>query len=162
MVVLCNPEVALMATAISDRIQRTVELKSSRERVWNAITTEAEFEQWFGVKFLEGRFQPGARMRVRSTHPGYEHIEFDMTIEKMDAPKLFSWRWIPGATQPKNEPTTLVEFTLEDLNPGTRLTITESGFDRLSLSYRAAAYKDNTGGWEYQAKSLTSYLEKNS
>ena len=101
-------------------------------------------------------------MKARSTHPGYEHIEFYITIEKMDAPRLFSWRWIPGATQPPNEPTTLVEFTLEELHSGTRLTITESGFDRLSLSYRAAAYKDNTGGWEYQAKSLTNYLAQNS
>ncbi len=150
-----------MTTAISDKIERTVELKSPRERVWKAITTEVEFEQWFGVKFMEGRFQPGARMKARSTQPGYEHIEFSMTIEQMDAPRLFSWRWIPGATQPANEPTTLVEFSLEEMKSGTRVTITESGFDRLSLSYRAAAYKDNTGGWEYQAKSLTNYVEKN-
>ncbi len=147
-----------MTTAVSDRIVQAIDLKSPRERVWKAITTEAEFEQWFGVKFLEGRFQPGARMKARSTHPGYEHIEFYITIERMDAPSLFSWRWIPGATQPPNEPTTLVEFALEETIGGTRVTITESGFDRLSLSYRAAAYKDNTGGWEHQAKSLRKYL----
>ena len=150
-----------MASEISDRIERTAELKASRKRVWKAITTEAEFEQWFGIKVLEGRFQPGSRVKARSTHPGYEHIEFYLTIEKMDAPRLFSWRWIPGATQPPNEPTTLVEFLLEEVGTGTRVTIIESGFDRLSLSYRAGAYKDNTGGWEYQAKSLTNYVSQN-
>lgn len=150
-----------MAAAISDRIERTAELKASRERVWKAITTEAEFEQWFGIKVLEGEFRPGTRVKARSTHPGYEHIEFYITIETMDAPRLFSWRWIPGAKQPANEPTTLVEFRLEEIGNGTRVTITESGFDRLSLEYRAQAYKDNTGGWEYQAKSLTNYVTQN-
>ena len=146
---------------ISDTIVRTAKLRASRERVWKAITTESEFEQWFGIKVLEGEFKPGTRVKARSTHSGYEHIEFYITIEKMDAPHLFSWRWIPGASQPPNEPTTLVEFRLDETVEGTRVTITESGFDRLSLAYRAAAYKDNTGGWEYQAKSLTNYVAQN-
>lgn len=146
---------------VSGAIVRTIELKASRERVWKAITTESEFEQWFGIKVLDGEFKPGTRVKVRSTHPGYEHIEFYITIEKMEVPHLFSWRWIPGATQPQDEPTTLVEFRLQEVGEGTRVTITESGFDRLSLAYRAAAYKDNTGGWEYQAKSLTNYVSQN-
>lgn len=146
---------------VSGAIVRTIELKASRERVWKAITTESEFEQWFGIKVLDGEFKPGTRVKARSTHPGYEHIEFYITIETVDPPNLFSWRWIPGAKQPPNEPTTLVEFRLEEAGNGTRVTITESGFDRLSLAYRAAAYKDNTGGWEYQAKSLTNHVAQN-
>ncbi len=152
----------LMTTAISNSIERTIQLKSARERVWQAITSESEFSQWFGVKILEGRFQAGERVKARSTHPGYEHIEFYITVEKVERPRLFSWHWIPGATQPPDEPTTLVEFVLEEVNGGTRVTIRESGFDRLSLAYRASAYKDNYGGWEHQAKSLTNYLAKNS
>ena len=151
-----------MESAISDRIERKIELKAPRERVWQAITTVAEFGQWFGVKVLEGRFQPGARVKVVSTHKGYEGIEFSITVEKMEAPRLFSWRWVPGAKQPANEPPTLVEFALEETKGGTSVTITETGFDRLSLEYRAAAYKDNSSGWEYQAKSLANYLAQNS
>jgi uncharacterized protein YndB with AHSA1/START domain len=150
-----------MTTAISDRIERKIELKAPRERVWKAITTETEFAQWFGVKFLEGKFQPGARAKARATHRG-RHIEFYLTVEKMEPPRYFSWRWIPGAKQPANEPPTLVEFVLEETQDGTSVTITESGFDRLSLEYRAAAFKDNTDGWEHQAKSLANYLAQNS
>jgi uncharacterized protein YndB with AHSA1/START domain len=151
-----------MATAISDRIERKIELNATRERVWKAITTEAEFARWFGIKVLEGSFRPGAKVRASSTHRGYEHVVFYFHIEKMEAPRLFSWRWIPGAKQPANEPTTLVEFALEETNDGASVTITETGFDRLSLEYRAAAFKDNTGGWEHQAKSLANYLAQNS
>ena len=150
-----------MATAIADRIERKIELKVPRERVWKAITTESEFAEWFGVKLAEGKFQPGERVKATTTHRG-EHIEFYFHIEKMEKPRLFSWRWIPGARQPKGEPTTLVEFVLEETKDGTSVTITETGFDRLSLEYRAAAFKDNTGGWEHQAKSLTNYLAQKS
>jgi uncharacterized protein YndB with AHSA1/START domain len=151
-----------MATAISDRIERKIELRAPRERVWKAITTEAEFAEWFGIKVLEGSFRPGGKVKASSTHRGYEQVEFYFHIEKMEAPRLFSWRWVPGAKQPANEPTTLVEFVLEETKDGTSVTITETGFDRLSLEYRAAAYKDNSGGWEHQAKSLTNYLAQNS
>ncbi len=147
-----------MPTAISDRIERQIEISAPRERVWKAITTPADFAQWFGVRFIEGDFAPGARVKLASTHPGYEHIEFYVHVEDMRAPQHFSWRWIPGAEQPQNEPTTLVEFFLEETKTGTLVKIVESGFDRLSLAYRAKAIKDNTGGWEYQANSLAKYV----
>jgi uncharacterized protein YndB with AHSA1/START domain len=146
-----------MTTAISDRIERKIELNAPRERVWKAITNDGEFSQWFGAKFMEGSFKPGVKAKLN--HTG---IEFYITVEKMEPPRYFSWRWVPGAQQPKNEPPTLVEFVLEETPTGTSLTITESGFDRLSLDYRAKAYKDNTGGWEHQAKSLANYLAQNS
>lgn len=144
---------------ISDRIEKQVHLKSPRERVWQALTTPAEFGKWFGVVFVEGTFAEGRRAKLRSTHPAHEHIEFYVTVEKMDRPTFFSWRWVPGAEQPEGEASTLVEFHLEERDGGTLLKIIESGFDRLSLAYREKAYKDNTGGWEYQTKSIQKYLE---
>jgi len=151
-----------MPTAVSDRIQRRIEVKAPRARVWQAISSEQEFSEWFGIKVLEGTFLPGTTVKAASTHKGYEGIEFSMHIESVDPPRYFSWRWIPGATQPLDEPTTLVEFSLEETKDGTVVTITESGFDRLSLACRAAAFKDNTSGWEYQAQSLSNYLAQNS
>jgi len=79
-------------------------------------------------------------------------------VERVEAPSFFSWRWIPGAEQPPEEATTLVEFRLEESDGGTLFSVTETGFDRLSLEYRAKAYKDNTGGWEYQTKSIQRHL----
>jgi len=76
----------------------------------------------------------------------------------MDAPRLFSWRWSPGQTLGKNEPLTLVEFVLEETKSGTRVTITETGFDRISLALRAKALEENSGGWDHQTKSLAEYV----
>ena len=53
----------------------------------------------------------------------------------MEPERLFSWRWHPYAVDPKRdyskEPTTLVEFRLEEADGGTLLTVVESGFDQV-------------------------------
>lgn len=147
-----------MAQAMSDKIVRSIEVKAPRERVWRAIST-TEFGAWFGVKFLDGSMQPGSRVKVVSTHKGYEGTEFYMDLVEMEAPRRMSWRWTPGAKD--NEVQTLVEFVLEETKGGTRITITESGFDRLSLEYRAKAFEENSGGWDYQIQSLARYLGEN-
>ena len=147
-----------MSLTVTDTIERQIEIAAPRDRVWRAITTESEFEQWFGIRIKSGKFQPGVRLEVLTTHPDYAGIVFHFTVLEMKAPEYFSWRWVPGALEPEGEATTLVEFRLEETKSGTLVTIKESGFDQISLGYRAKAFEDNTGGWEHQAKSLASYI----
>jgi activator of Hsp90 ATPase-like protein len=111
---------------------------------------------------IDGVFAPGARMRGAVTHKGYEHVTWDITIDRMEAERLFSWRWHPAAVEPgvdySREPTTLVVFQLDDVAEGTRLTMTESGFDDVPLARRAQAYRMNGEGWTWQMKSIESYV----
>jgi uncharacterized protein YndB with AHSA1/START domain len=147
-------------TASTDfsRIERSVWIRAPRTRVWRAITNVAEFSAWFRVT-AEGEFAPGARVRMTSTHPGYEGISFFIEIADVEPEHTFSWRWHPGAQQPpEDEPKTLVEFRLTDEDGGTRVTVTESGFEQISLARRAAAFEDNTKGWEFQLKALDGYV----
>ena len=150
-----------MSVTSTDRIEKTVVLPAPRARVWHALTDAGAFGQWFGVKFA-GPFAPGARMTGRITHPGYEHLPFDMTIERMEPEWLFTWRWHPNAVEPgvdySAEPTTLVSFELADVAEGTRLTVVESGFDGIPLGRRATAYRGNDEGWGQQVVSLERYL----
>jgi hypothetical protein len=78
--------------------------------------------------------------------------------------RLFSLRWHPYAvdlgTDYSGEPTTLVMFELEEVDGGTRLTLSESGFDRIPLARRAEAFTSNQQGWEAQAKLIAKYLEQ--
>lgn len=143
-------------------IERKTLIRAPRERVWRALTDTAEFSKWFGVR-TDGQFAPGARLRMTSTHPGeYEGVAFDMTVVEMTPPKAFSWRWHPGAEQPPagdtTATTTLVTFRLDEVPGGTLVTVFESGFDQISLERRARVYQDNTQGWEFQMKSLESYV----
>src|SRR5262249_50701406 len=96
----------------------------------------------------------GATVRGTITYPGYEHLTMEVTVERIDPERLFSYRWHPYAVDPgvdySAEPTTLVEFRLEEAEGGTRLTGVESGFDRIPAGRRAEAFRMNEGGWSEQ------------
>jgi uncharacterized protein YndB with AHSA1/START domain len=145
----------------TDRIEKSLVLRAPRSRVWRAISNAEEFGVWFRVK-LEGAFAPGARVRGQITYPGYEHITMDVIVERMDPERLFSYRWHPCAVEPavdySDEPTTLVEFRLEEVAGGTRLTVTESGFDRLPSARRDEAFRMNEGGWEEQLRNIEAHV----
>lgn len=148
-------------SSTTDRIERTVLVRAPRSRVWRALTNAREFGTWFGVK-VEGTFAPGARVRGAITHKGYEHVTWDITIERIEPERVFSWRWHPAAVELhvdySTEPTTLVVFELTDVADGTQLTVTESGFDDVPLARRAQAYRMNGEGWTWQMKSIETYV----
>ena len=59
------------------------------------------------------------------------------------------------------EPTTLIEFTLEEKPEGVMLTVTESGFDRIPLERRASAFTANEEGWTMVITLIEKYLAQN-
>jgi uncharacterized protein YndB with AHSA1/START domain len=145
----------------TDRIEKTIELKASPERVWRALTDYKEFGEWFRVN-LEGPFVPGKSVRGRITYPGYEHLLMEVVVVKMERARLFSFHWHPYPIDPKvdysKEPPTLVEFTLEKTATGTLLKVTESGFDALPAERRDEAFRMNDGGWTEQMKNINGYV----
>jgi uncharacterized protein YndB with AHSA1/START domain len=145
----------------TDRIQKTTILHAPRSKVWRALTDPAAFSAWFQVD-LKAPFTPGTRVRGPITHPGYTHLTMDITIEQVEPERRFSYRWHPGDDPniDPSEPTTLVVFELEDVPQGTRLTLTESGFDAIPLSRRAKAYRGNEQGWAGQMENIRQYLAR--
>lgn len=145
----------------SDRIEKTTVIRASRSEVWRAITTAEDFGAWFGAK-VTGAFVPGAQISGPITTPGYEHLTLTMQIERVEPERVFAYRWHPYAIEPgvdySKEPTTLVEFRLDDAEEGTRLTIVESGFDQLPAARRDLAFRMNEGGWAAQIKNIDRYL----
>ena len=147
----------------TDRIEKQVTLRAPRSRVWRALTTPKEFGTWFGVKLDGGAFTEGAAVRGRITHPGYEHLTMEMLIERIEPERYFSYRWHPYAHDPgvdySSEPTTLVEFTLDETAAGTLLTVVESGFDRIPAARRAEAFRMNEQGWTQQMENIRGHVE---
>lgn len=145
----------------TDRIEKKILLRAPRARVWRALTDATEFGTWFRVA-LEGTFAPGEHLRGRVTYPGYEHVTFEMQIERMDAERLFSLRWHPYAVDMRkdysSEPTTRVEFQLEEAAEGTWLTVIESGFDRLPPERRDEAFRMNSEGWSIQVENVRAHV----
>jgi uncharacterized protein YndB with AHSA1/START domain len=148
-------------TTQTDRIQKTVILRAPRSRVWRALTDSAQFGEWFGTR-LEQPFVAGRTARGPITIPGYDHLAFEVQVEQMEPERLFSWRWQPGGDPDIDpaEPTTLVVFELEEVPEGTRLTVTESGFDRIPVARRSKAFRENDQGWTGQMENLRQHLAR--
>lgn len=153
----------MSTTTMTDRIEKTITLRAPRARVWRALTTAEEFGQWFGVR-LEGPFAEGATVRGRITIRGYEHVMLEVVIERIDPERYFAYRWHPHAVEAGRdysaEPMTLVEFTLQETNGITTLTVVESGFDRLSPTRRAEAFPLNSAGWVSQLRNIERYVSE--
>jgi uncharacterized protein YndB with AHSA1/START domain len=146
---------------MTDRIEKQIELKAPVARVWRALTDYREFGEWFRVK-IEGPFVPGEVSRGHITHPGYEHLKWEAVVKAMEPERLFSFTWHPYAIDPKmdysSEPQTLVEFRLEATAQGTRLTVTESGFEKIPAGRRPEAFRMNEGGWAQQMKNIERHV----
>jgi uncharacterized protein YndB with AHSA1/START domain len=160
--------------AVADRIEKRIVLRAPRARVWRAITDSSEFGQWFGVKF-DGPFIPGAPQRgvlvgttvdaeVAKAQRVHADIPFEITIDRIEPERLFSFRWHPFAIERgvdySAEPTTLIMFELEEVPEGTRLTVSESGFDRIPLARRATAFTANDQGWTIVVTLIEKYLAR--
>jgi len=150
-----------MPTTVADRIEKQIVLQAPRSRVWRALSDAEEFGRWFGVK-LHGAFSEGATVRGQITHPGYEHLLMEVFVERVDPERYIAWRWHPYAVDPKidysKEPTTLVEFHLEEIPSGTEVTVVESGFSQIPLERRDEAFRMNEGGWTQQMRNIERYV----
>jgi len=145
----------------TDRIEKKIVLRVPRSRVWRALTNAEEFGAWFGAK-LSGSFAPAAVVKAVITSKGYEGLTFDLEVERIEPEHRLSYRWHPAAIDQKvdysKEPTTLVEFVLDEVAGGTELTVTESGFDRLPAGRRADAFRSNSEGWAIQLTNIERYV----
>jgi len=148
---------------MENSIEKRLELKASISRVWRALTDHREFGAWFGVK-IDGPFVAGQVSRGQITYPGYEHLKWEVVVQRMEPERLFSFTWHPYAVDPKKdyskETPTMVEFTLEKTTSGTLLVVKETGFDNIPADRRLEAFRMNDGGWTQQMKNIESHVAK--
>ena len=146
---------------MNDKIEKQIELKAPLARVWRALTDFREFGSWFGVK-LESPFEVGKTSRGHITYPGYEHVVWEAMIVSMEPERVFAFKWHPYAIDPKvdysKETPTLVEFRLEKTAAGTRLRLTESGFDKIPPHRFADALRMNERGWTEQMQNIERHV----
>lgn len=146
----------------TDRITKLVELKAPISRVWKAVTDHEQFGAWFRVK-LEGPFVPGQITSGRITYPGHEGLLWRALVDRMEPEHLFSFSWFPFEVDPGEEfttgPSTRVTFQLEPTPEGTRLTITESGFDALDDPRALEALRRNSEGWDIQVGNIIAHVD---
>jgi len=137
-----------------DRIERTVEIAHPPGQVWAALTTAEGLGAWFGDEATID-LRPGGTARMTWT----DGPTAEMRVERVEEPTVFGFTWqIYGL--PEDDPRrTYVEFTLESVGAGTRLTVVESGFAQLPEDVYRKAYDGNAEGWAKELGELVAYLD---
>ena len=157
---------------MKNRIEKQITLKAPQTRVWNAIADAKQFGTWFGLE-VKQPWKVGEKVsavirptkvdaEVAKSQQPYDGTSFDLSIDRIEPERLFSFRWHPYAIEKgvdySKEPSTLVTFELTPVAGGTLLKITESGFEQIPLERRAKAFASNEVGWEAQTKLIERYL----
>ncbi|MCZ4279253.1 SRPBCC family protein [Kiloniella laminariae] len=148
---------------MTNSIERILDLNAPIGRVWQALADYKEFGSWFQLD-LQGPFQVGKITTGKVTSSCHHGLPFWMRLETLEQPKRFSFVWPMDETVSPDDPdlqnkVTLVEFTLEPKGDRTRMTLRESGFDKLPDNKGINVFRMNEGGWTMQMNNIKSYVE---
>lgn len=140
-----------------DRIERQVDIDAPAERVWDLVTRPG----WY-INTDKIVSNPVLRREGDIdvlSHP--EYGEFRTRTVRLDRPRYAAFRWLGEPTEDVAEPSTLVEFWIEDRSGGVTLKVAESGFSTLGQDPAAwLAYRDeNADGWEKELAAARAYLD---
>ena len=144
---------------MTNDIVKSIEIAAPPDRVWAALVDRGEFGAWFRARF-DGPFKEGRRIGARMTIPGFEDVPWHVTVREIVPERRFAFSWphMDDDNRSLGEAETTVAFELEPTEGGTRVTVTESGFDALPAGARADARRRNEGGWEIQVRNLAQHV----
>ncbi len=143
---------------MQDTIVREITVNASQEKVYNTITDPTKIVTWFPDE-VEGDMEVGERSTF--VFKDQNHRAQIYIVDKKPF-TYFAYRWIPGGQTATHDvlegANTLVEFIIEKLEHGTKLTVKESGFASLPAEVAEQSLKDNTGGWAYMMNRIEKLL----
>ena len=137
-----------------DQIVRTMELAHSPAKVWAAVTTAEGLAAWFGHTATID-LRPGGAAQMTWTSGD----KADMIVERVEEPTVFGFTWHINGLPAEDPRRTYVEFTLEPVGAGTRLTVVEAGFAQLPGDDYRKAFEGNVAGWASELGELVEYLD---
>ena len=143
---------------VPDRIERDILIAAPVERVWAVITEPEHLQRWWADAGAEVELRPGGAYVLREREWG----EALGRVEVVEPPHRLAYRWAAHHardTEPAEGTSTRVEFTLEPVAEGTRLTVVETGFAQLPEDLYDGAYGGNVKGWASELGELVEYLD---
>jgi uncharacterized protein YndB with AHSA1/START domain len=136
-----------------DTIERDLFLAQPVDRVWAALTEPAELTRWF---------PDAAQLDVRPGGDGVftfdvegGTVDVKVRVEAVEPKRRFAFWWGNGPELGTGS-ATLVEFTLEPADGGTKVHLLESGFAAMPDSEESR--KGNIEGWGTKLGQLEALL----
>jgi uncharacterized protein YndB with AHSA1/START domain len=137
-------------------VERSVLIDAPRQRVWQAITDPAQLEQWYapGCPWEIPSLQAGATVKFHNTDADIQLA----TIEAVEPLKEFTLRWQLDPAHPGI--TLLNSFLLEEVEGGTRVTVSQAGYESLLDGMREEQLRQDAEAYTAIAESLKGFLER--
>lgn len=134
-------------------IDRSIWIEASVERVWQAVTDPVQIGKWWppdawSIPALE----VGGEVRF-----GPPDDFSTATIDVVDAPQRFVLRWHPNEAYSLPEMMTYITLTPE--HNGTRLDISETGYENVPEDLRSKRFESSSKGYTLVLQDLKAYLE---
>jgi uncharacterized protein YndB with AHSA1/START domain len=137
-----------------DRIDRTIDIDATAERVWDLVTRPG----WW---INEGAVDDDPDVRVDGATAVVTHPKFgEFRLETVEArpPSYIAYRWLEPDTAGAG---TLVEFRIEPRGDGVTLLVAESGFSQLGRSREEwlKRREGNDAGWREELQAAKVFVE---
>ena len=142
-------------TERSFAVERSIWIAAPRERVWSAITDPTQLETWFspGTSWKLTALEVGGRLFIPDAETGDEtNVQI---IQLVDPPQQFVTHSLPASPGSSE----VTAYLLQEERGGTRLTITNSGYDLLPADGRWSAMEQNAFGFGMMLENLRAYIE---
>ncbi|MGH8961987.1 MAG: SRPBCC family protein [Jatrophihabitantaceae bacterium] len=145
-----------------DRVERTIHIAATTERVWDILTKPEHIGRWFGSGTpATVDLRPDGVM-VLEPMPGERYLA---RVVKVDPPHYLAYRWASAYPNVLADETnsTLVEFQLAAEGTTTRLTVCESGFATLTIPAGRepfASYGSHSRGWTEVIRNIADLVEQ--
>jgi uncharacterized protein YndB with AHSA1/START domain len=147
---------------VPESVEREVVIEAPVELVWSIVTEPEHVAKW-----LSDSVEIDLRAGGDAAFDWEAHGVTRARIEKIEAPHLFTFRWVattgahPGEQLTEGN-STLVEFHLSREGERTRLRVVETGFPWLERSEqeRAEIADGHDGGWERELGELVEYVSR--
>lgn len=133
-------------------VERSIWIAAPRQRVWSAVTDDSQLGKWWPPdEWSIPDLEVGGRVQFGDEDAAYA------TITVVDPPQEFSLHWEANPKFPTTSMTTRI--LLAEENDGTRLTVTEAGFETLPEDIRERRAEDTSRGYESVLTDLKAYVE---
>jgi uncharacterized protein YndB with AHSA1/START domain len=133
----------------TESISFEYDLRHSPEKIWRALTDPVLLSEWL-LPVIDFKLDPGTAFTFKTQpQPGWDGV-VNCKLMEIEEHRKLSWRWVVGDID------TVVTFTLAPKEPGTHLTIVQSGFKPHQKQNVAGARY----GWKMMGGKLVELLER--
>lgn len=136
-------------------VERSIWIAAPRERVWSAVTDPIQIEKWFspGTAWKLSALEVGGRLFTIDPETGQE--AYVQIVDLIDAPNHFVLHSLPVAPGTSQ----ITDYLLQEEMNGTRLTITNSGYELMPEDERWMSMEQNAFGFGMMMENIRAVVE---